>query len=62
MKRVELLKQLKQIAKSKGERLQLDEGSRHTHAKIGDFRTEVPRHSEINERLAQDILKKARKS
>ena len=62
MKRRDLIKQLELEAKACGLDFLLTEGSRHTHVQFGKFRTEVPRHTEVSERLAQAILKKARET
>ena len=57
MKRRDLLKQLSQIAKSKGLELREEEGASHTKVYIGDKQSVVPRHGEINEMTARSIIK-----
>ncbi|MBD3752734.1 MAG: hypothetical protein IE935_09975 [Micrococcales bacterium] len=57
MKRGELVKKINKIAKAQGARPIYTEGGRHTHVQIGDKRTTIPRHSEINELTARGILK-----
>lgn len=59
MKRRDLLKQLQRIAKEQGVELNIREGGSHTVVKIGNRSTTVPRHKEIGDRLAQNILKQA---
>lgn len=51
------MKTLRAAAKDRGEDMVLTEGSEHTKVVIGDARTVVPRHSEINEITAKAILK-----
>ncbi|AHU89709.1 hypothetical protein CQ11_06680 [Trueperella pyogenes] len=60
MKRRDLIKQLEQIARSKGERLLLAEGGNHTKATIGQWSEPIPRHREIHDLLARAILRRAR--
>ena len=57
MKRGELVKRINRIAKSQGETATFTEGGRHTHVQIGEKRTTIPRHSEVNELTARGILK-----
>ncbi|GAB19368.1 hypothetical protein GOEFS_082_00020 [Gordonia effusa NBRC 100432] len=57
MKRRDVIKRLGKVAKAKGERLILTEGGSHTLAAIGDRKTTIPRHNEINELTAKSIIK-----
>lgn len=51
------MKKINQIAKEQGEEVATREGGKHTVVSVGDKRTTVPRHTEINERTAQSIIK-----
>ncbi|MGL5859591.1 MAG: type II toxin-antitoxin system HicA family toxin [Angustibacter sp.] len=57
MKRRDLMKQLAKQAKAEGVELEVAEGGNHTRVKIGDRRSTVPRHSEVNELTAKAILR-----
>lgn len=57
MKRTDLLKQLRAIAKQKGLQYEESEGGRHTKVVIGTSQTAVPRHNDINELTAKGIIK-----
>lgn len=57
MKRTDLMKRLRKRASSLGEEMIVSEGGNHTRVTIGDARTVIPRHREINERTALAILK-----
>ena len=57
MKRKELMKRIASIAKEEGARLEITEGGNHSIVRVGDRRTTVPRHREINEITAMNILK-----
>lgn len=57
MTRRELLSRLRRHARRTGQPFQLVEGARHTKVTIGDRRTVVPRHTEINDITARAILK-----
>jgi len=58
VKRKALIKRLRSIAKEAGEELQfVREGSNHEIWAISGQRVAVPRHTEINERTAQSIIK-----
>ena len=57
MKRRDLMKTLRQHAKDLDVDMVETEGGSHTKVVIGDRRTVVPRHSEINEITAKSILK-----
>ncbi|MBE6475074.1 MAG: hypothetical protein E7Z95_05825 [Actinomyces succiniciruminis] len=61
MKRRDLIRKLEEVARQKGERLVLSEGSRHTKATIGTWSEPIPRHREINEMTAQAILRRSRR-
>jgi hypothetical protein len=54
------MKRLAAIAKSEGFALALSEGGHHTKVQIGPNVTYVPRHAEVNEMTAQEILKQAK--
>ena len=57
MKRRDLIQRLSVEAKRLGLNMQVTEGGGHTKVAIGDRRTVVPRHNEINEITARAILK-----
>ena len=57
MKRTELMRKLRDIARDQGQELQVTEGGRHTKVRIGERQTTVPRHTEINEHTARGIIK-----
>jgi mRNA interferase HicA len=57
MKRAHLMKQLRRHAKALGREMVLTEGASHTKVVIGEARTVVPRHREINELTATAILR-----
>jgi len=59
MKRTHLEKRLKAIAKQKGVALTSREGGNHSIFIINGTRIPVPRHREIDERLARQILSDA---
>ena len=56
MKRKELEAQIGQIAKDRGMPAIYKEGGNHTRVQIGPDVTFIPRHREIRESLAKDIL------
>lgn len=56
MKRRDIMKRLRKIAKARNESLNLREGAKHTVVQIGDRQTTVPRHNEINEITAKKII------
>jgi mRNA interferase HicA len=58
MKREDLLRRLRQIAKERNEEFRVTEGGRHSRVWIGTQSEPVPRHNEIKEYLARGILKK----
>jgi hypothetical protein len=60
MKRRDLMKALKAIAKELGEEYADKEGGNHTKVWIGGRQTTVARHNEINEITAQATLKHMR--
>jgi hypothetical protein len=60
MKRRDLLKELQRIAKDAGAEYEETEGGRHTKVTIGDNKTVVPRHPEIADNLAKQIIKQAK--
>lgn len=57
MKRRDLIKQLKVIAKDADLEYIEEEGAKHTKVQIGVKQTTVPRHNEVNEITAKAILK-----
>jgi mRNA interferase HicA len=57
MKRRDLMKALRLQAKAEETDLILTEGGNHTKVQIGERRSVVPRHNEINEITAKAILK-----
>lgn len=57
MKRGDLMKRLADAAKAAGLPMEVTEGGNHTKVSIGDRRTVVPRHGEVNEVTARAILK-----
>lgn len=57
MKRTELLKRARRIARDNGTNFdQLREGGAHTVFVVQGQRVSIPRHAEIKDRLANDIL------
>lgn len=61
MKKRELLRRLRAIATSADLVLDLvREGANHEIWRIGNERIVIPRHREVNERTADDILRRAR--
>jgi mRNA interferase HicA len=57
MKRRDIMKQIADYAKANGLDVVLTEGGQHTKIVVGDRRTVVPRHNEVNEITAKQILK-----
>ncbi|UOK18049.1 HicA-like toxin [Gordonia phage Santhid] len=57
MKRRDIIKELRKIAKAKGETLELSEGGKHSFVTIGKLTTTLPRHNEVNELTAKGIIK-----
>lgn len=57
MKRKDLLKELKRIAKTKNTDLEISHGGNHDKARIGHLMQPIPRHKEIPENLAKAIIK-----
>ena len=58
MKRRDLEKALRQIAKEHGLTLTLKEGGNHTKAIVGTWQEPLPRHREIAENLARKIIER----
>jgi mRNA interferase HicA len=56
VKRKDLLRQLQDIATVKGLTFEMTEGGNHSKVWIGGALFPIPRHREINERLARAIL------
>ncbi|RAX21643.1 hypothetical protein DRB06_05665 [Actinomyces sp. Z5] len=61
MKRRDLIRQLEEVARQKGQKLVLTEGGRHTKATIGTWSEPIPRHREINEMTARAILRRSKR-
>lgn len=59
VKRTELVRRINEIARASGETV---EGGRHTKVRIGDRRSVVPRHREVAEGTARQILKQLEKT
>lgn len=57
MKRTELIKRINRIAKQQQQNAIYTEGGKHTHLRLGDKQTTIPRHNEINELTARGIIK-----
>lgn len=57
MKRRDIIKELRKVAKAAGETLEISEGGKHSFVTIGDRKTTLPRHSEVNELTARGIIK-----
>ena len=51
------MKRIKAIADEQGDAVLISEGGSHTLVRVGNRRTTVPRHREINEITARNILK-----
>ena len=60
MKRRDLIRELLRISETQGLSLTLTEGSRHTKIRIGEWRSVIPRHREIDESLARSIIRNCR--
>lgn len=56
MKRKDLTKRIHQLAKDNGFTDIWEEGSNHSKVTVGKVQTTVPRHSEVNELTAKNIL------
>ena len=59
VKRNDLLRRLNEIAIEKGLTFELTEGGNHSKVRIGGVLFPIPRHREINERLARAIISDA---
>ena len=59
VKRNDLLRRLNEIATEKGLTFEFTEGGNHTKVRIGGVLFPIPRHREINERLARAIVSDA---
>ena len=58
VKRKDVIKKLRQIAKELGVHFELDEGGQHSKAMFnGKFVVTIPRHNEINELTAKGLLR-----
>jgi mRNA interferase HicA len=60
VKRAELLKQLRRLAKDRGVKFEVTEGGSHSKVWLGERFVIVPRHREINELTAKGILRDAK--
>jgi len=56
MKRRDLIKRINESAKNQGLEAVWTEGSNHTKVKVGSKTTVIPRHREIKEPLAKQII------
>lgn len=59
MKRRDIVKKLKRLAKEHSLPYYEKEGGNHTKCYIGEAHVTLPRHKEINELTAQGIIKEA---
>jgi mRNA interferase HicA len=57
VKRKELMKRLRNVAKTRGVEFTETEGANHTRVWVGEDNTTVPRHNEIDDLLAKKIMK-----
>jgi mRNA interferase HicA len=57
VKRRDLERRIREIARAKGLTVEAREGAGHTVVRVGDAQTTIPRHSEINELTARGILR-----
>ncbi|MDO5695067.1 MAG: hypothetical protein Q4G38_05255 [Aeriscardovia aeriphila] len=57
MKRKDLANKLSALAKQYGESITWSEGGNHSKVTIGNIMTAIPRHTEINEITAKQIIK-----
>lgn len=57
MKRKDLLKRIADHARAVDLEMTITEGGSHTKVVVGDRKTVVPRHNEVNEITAKAILK-----
>lgn len=57
MKRRDIIKAIDRIAKSEGMEAIYTEGGNHTKVRIGNRSTAIPRHNEVNEITARNIIK-----
>ncbi|WP_172121456.1 hypothetical protein [Actinomyces faecalis] len=62
MKRRDLEKALRRIAKEHGLALTLKEGGNHAVATVGTWREPLPRHREIAEKLARKIIRRCQEA
>lgn len=56
-KRKEILRQLKEFARERELEMRVKEGSNHTRIWVGKRYTTLPRHNEIDDKLAAKIYK-----
>jgi len=57
MKRRDLLRRIRQEAKSHGKKVTESEGGAHSKITVGDTSVRVPRHIEINIETARSIMR-----
>jgi hypothetical protein len=57
VKRTALLKEIRAYAADIGAEAEFTEGGRHTKVVVGDRRSVIPRHNEINELTVKSIRK-----
>lgn len=55
--RRDIMRRIRRQAKARGEDLRIEEGRNHTKVWIGECYTTVPRHREIPDRFATEILR-----
>ena len=60
MRRSDLLKRLRQLAKEAGVVFEITEGGSHSKVHLGGRFVIVPRHNEVNELTAKAILRDAK--
>lgn len=53
----DIMRRIRRQAKARGEDLHIEEGRNHTKVWIGERYTTVPRHREIPDRFATEILR-----
>lgn len=58
VKRRDLERELRRIAKAHGLELVITEGGNHSKASIGTWSEPLPRHREVAERLARAIIRR----
>lgn len=51
------MRDLERVAKDRGEEFTVKEGGNHTRVWVGKANTTIPRHNEIDDKLAKKIMK-----